>query len=36
MPENYEGLLLSHRYLLSSGGSKTKKISFRYKYKKGF
>ncbi|HEK0650036.1 type III secretion protein [Proteus mirabilis] len=36
MPENYEGLLLSHRYLLSSGGSKTKKISLDINIKKGF
>lgn len=35
-PENYEGLLLSHRYLLSSGGSKTKKISLDINIKKGF
>lgn len=35
-PENYEGLLLSHRYLLSSGGSKTKKISLNINIKKGF
>lgn len=35
-PENYEGLLLSHRYLLSSGGSKTKKISLGINIKKGF
>ncbi|MCW9728968.1 type III secretion protein [Proteus mirabilis] len=34
--ENYEGLLLSHRYLLSSGGSKTKKISLDINIKKGF
>ncbi|HIE0969318.1 TPA: type III secretion protein [Proteus mirabilis] len=36
MPENYEGLLLSHRYLLSSAGSKTKKISLDINIKKGF
>ncbi|HGW5831207.1 type III secretion protein [Proteus mirabilis] len=36
MLENYEGLLLSHRYLLSSGGSKTKKISLDINIKKGF
>ncbi|HEK2852523.1 type III secretion protein [Proteus mirabilis] len=36
MPENYEGLLLSHRYLLSFGGSKTKKISLDINIKKGF
>ena len=36
MPEYYEGLLLSHRYLLSSGGSKTKKISLDINIKKGF
>ncbi|EOV7492964.1 type III secretion protein [Proteus mirabilis] len=35
-PENYEGLLLSHRYLLSSAGSKTKKISLDINIKKGF
>ncbi len=35
-PENYEGLLLSHRYLLSSGDSKTKKISLDINIKKGF
>ena len=35
-PENYEGLLLSHRYLLSYGGSKTKKISLDINIKKGF
>ncbi|HCT9109628.1 TPA: type III secretion protein [Proteus mirabilis] len=35
-PENHEGLLLSHRYLLSSGGSKTKKISLDINIKKGF
>ncbi|HEK0503314.1 TPA: type III secretion protein [Proteus mirabilis] len=35
-PENYEGLLLSHRYLLLSGGSKTKKISLDINIKKGF
>lgn len=35
-PENYEGLLLSHRYLLSSGGYKTKKISLDINIKKGF
>lgn len=35
-PENYEGLLLSHRYLSSSGGSKTKKISLDINIKKGF
>ncbi len=35
-PENYEGLLLSHRCLLSSGGSKTKKISLDINIKKGF
>ena len=35
-PENYEGLLLSHRYLLSSSGSKTKKISLDINIKKGF
>lgn len=36
MPENHEGLLLSHRYLLSSVGSKTKKISLDINIKKGF
>ncbi|MCS6726947.1 type III secretion protein, partial [Proteus mirabilis] len=35
-PENHEGLLLSHRYLLSSAGSKTKKISLDINIKKGF
>ncbi|MBI6283111.1 type III secretion protein [Proteus mirabilis] len=35
-PENYEGLLLSHQYLLSSAGSKTKKISLDINIKKGF
>ncbi len=34
MPENYEGLLLSHRYLLSSGGSKTKKYLLDINIKK--
>ncbi|MGU0056521.1 hypothetical protein ACVXG7_16260 [Enterobacter hormaechei] len=33
-PENYEGLLLSHRYLLSYGDSKTKKISLDINIKK--
>lgn len=35
-PENHEGLLLNHRYLLSSDCSKNKKISLDINIKKGF